>query len=93
MYAIIISKQKYAIVFICFIFCMKQALPRYTLAHERAVYKTVAVVADTKKIVQTLDVTSLGELRAMHKPDVDIEDLLAAIIMICKKFQNFSHNR
>ncbi|XP_072166084.1 uncharacterized protein [Diadema setosum] len=63
---------------------LKQALPRYTLAHERAVYKTVAVVADTKKVVQTLDVTSLGELRAMQKPDVDIEDLMAAIIMILK---------
>eukprot|EP00057_Strongylocentrotus_purpuratus_P006394 XP_011660868.1 PREDICTED: dynein beta chain, flagellar outer arm [Strongylocentrotus purpuratus] len=63
---------------------LKQALPKYALAHERAVYKTVAVVADTKKVVQTLDVTSLGELRGMHKPDVDIEDLLASIIMILK---------
>ncbi len=61
-----------------------QALPQYTLAHERAVYKAVSIVADTKKIVKELNIASLGELRAMQKPDVDIEDLMAAIIMICK---------
>ncbi|XP_033103095.1 dynein heavy chain 9, axonemal-like [Anneissia japonica] len=63
---------------------LKQALPQYSLAHERAVYKTVAVVADTKKIVENIDTNSLQELRAMQKPDVDIEDLMAAIIMILK---------
>ena len=61
-----------------------QALPQYSLAHARAVYKTVAVVQDTKKVVQELDINSLGELRGMQKPDVDIEDLMASIIMICK---------
>ncbi|XP_022099208.1 dynein beta chain, ciliary-like [Acanthaster planci] len=63
---------------------LKKALPQYTLAHARAVYKTVAVVQDTKKIVQELDINSLGELRGMQKPDVDIEDLMASIIMILK---------
>ena len=59
-----------------------KALPQYTLAHARAVYKTAAVVQDTKTIVQELDINSLGELRGMQKPDVDIEDLMASIIMI-----------
>ncbi|XP_071959570.1 uncharacterized protein [Antedon mediterranea] len=63
---------------------LKQALPQYSLAHERAVYKTVAVVADTKKIVENIDINSLQELRAMQKPDVDIEDLMGSIIMILK---------
>ena len=61
-----------------------QALPQYTLAHERAVYKAVSIVADTKTIVKELDIASLGEMRGMQKPDVDIEDLMAAIIMICE---------
>ena len=54
------------------------------MAHERAVYKTVAIVADTKKVVQNINLESLAELRAMQKPVIDIEDLMAAIIMICK---------
>lgn len=61
-----------------------QVLPRYALAHEKAVFKTVAIVQDTKKVVEEMDLNSLGELRAMQKPDVDIEDLMAAIIMICE---------
>lgn len=31
-----------------------------------------------------LDKHSLGELRGMSKPPLDIEDLMAAVIMICK---------
>ncbi len=65
-----------------------QLLPEYSLAHERAVYKTVAIVADTKKIVQNINLESLSELRAMQKPVVDIEDLLAAVIVICKMSQS-----
>ena len=61
-----------------------QLLPEYQVAHERAVYKTVAIVADTKKIVHNINLESLAELRAMQKPIIDIEDLMAAIIMICK---------
>ena len=59
-----------------------QLLPEYQVAHERAVYKTVAIVADTKKIVQNINLESLAELRAMQKPSIEIEDLMAAIIMI-----------
>ena len=66
------------LVFIIFL----QLLPEYQVAHERAVYKTVAIVADTKKIVQNINLESLAELRAMQKPSIEIEDLMAAIIMI-----------
>ena len=59
-------------------------LPEYQVAHERAVFKAIAIVGDTKKIVQNMDIDSLSELRAMQKPSIDIEDLMAAIIMICK---------
>ena len=52
------------------------------MAHERAVYKAIAIVADTKKVVKVMDREKLAELRAMSKPSIDIEDLMAAIIMI-----------
>ena len=54
------------------------------MSHERAVYKTVAIVADTKKIVQNINMESLAELRSTNKPLIDVEDLMAAIIMICE---------
>lgn len=52
------------------------------MAHERAVFKAAAVVSDTKRVLKTLDQQGLTELRAMQKPDTEIEDLLAAIIII-----------
>ena len=61
-----------------------QLLPEYQVAHERAVYKAIAIVADTKKVVKQMDREKLAELRAMSKPSIDIEDLMAAIIMICE---------
>ena len=61
-----------------------QALPRYQIAHERAIFKASRIVKDTKQVVESLDTTSLAELRSMQKPDVDIEDLMGAIIMICE---------
>lgn len=59
-----------------------QLLPEYQVAHERAVYKAIAIVADTKKVVKLMDKDKLAELRGMSKPSIDIEDLMAAIIMI-----------
>ena len=64
-----------------FLLCY-QALPEYQIAHERAVFKAVAVVSDTKRVLKTLDGQGLAELRALQKPDNEIEDLLAAIIII-----------
>ena len=52
------------------------------MSHERAVYKTVAIVANTKKIVQSMNLSSLAELRAMFKPIIEIEELMTPIIMI-----------
>ena len=66
-----------------------QLLPEYQVAHERAVFKAIAIVGDTKKIVQDMNIESLSELRAMSKPIIDIEDLMAAIIMICKCISYF----
>ncbi|XP_070202269.1 uncharacterized protein [Littorina saxatilis] len=63
---------------------LKKLLPEYQVAHERAVYKAIAIVADTKKVVKVMDRDKLAELRAMSKPSIDIEDLMAAIIMILK---------
>ena len=53
------------------------------MAHERAVFKAIAIVADTKKIVQELDIDSLAELRSTQKAALEVEDLMAAVIMIC----------
>ena len=52
------------------------------MSHERAVYKTVAIVANTKKVVQNMDLTALAELRAMFKPIIEIEELMTPIIVI-----------
>ena len=61
-----------------------QRLPEYQVAHERAVYKAIAIVADTKKVVKLMDIDDLAELRGMQKPSLEIEDLMAAIIMLCE---------
>lgn len=62
-----------------------QILPEYQLAHERNVYKTVAVVANTKKLIQTINMDSLQELRSVQKPDTKMEDILSGIIIIRKQ--------
>ena len=58
-------------------------LPEYQVAHERAVYKTTAIIKDTKGIIQQMSLESLSELRSMQKPIIDVEELMAAIIIIC----------
>jgi len=63
---------------------VKAVLPRYEEAHERAVYKTVSIVADTKKVVQNMSLDALSELRSMQNPPTEVEQLLAAIIIILK---------
>lgn len=45
-------------------------------------FKAAAVVSDTKRVLKFLDGQGLAELRALQKPDNEIEDLLAAIIII-----------
>ncbi|KAK3108743.1 hypothetical protein FSP39_014630 [Pinctada imbricata] len=63
---------------------LKKLLPEYQVAHERAVYKAIAIVADTKKVIQNMDIEKLSELRGMNKPIIDIEELMMPIIMILK---------
>lgn len=54
------------------------------MAQERAVYKTAAIVKDTKGVIQQMSLDSLSELRSMQKPIIEVEELMAAIITICK---------
>ncbi|CAG5131868.1 unnamed protein product, partial [Candidula unifasciata] len=61
---------------------LEKRLPDYQAAHEKAVYKVIAIVADTKKVVKLINVADLAEMRALQKPTPDIEDLMAAIIML-----------
>ena len=61
-----------------------QALPKFKEAHERSVFKAAAVVSDVKRMLRLLDRKALGELRAIQKPDPEIEDILATIIIIRK---------
>eukprot|EP00795_Rhopilema_esculentum_P016198 gene16198-7569_t len=63
---------------------LERLLPRYQDAHERAVFKAAAMVKETKQILLELDQQGLSDLRSMQKPDSDIEDILAAIIIIVK---------
>ena len=50
-------------------------------------FKAAAVVSDVKRMLRVLDIKALGELRAIQKPDPEIEDILATIIII-RKFTN-----
>nr|XP_039248070.1 LOW QUALITY PROTEIN: dynein beta chain, ciliary-like [Styela clava] len=63
---------------------LKKSQPEYKHAHEKAVFKAAAIIADTKKVVKEIDSQGLQELRALQKPDNDVEDLMACIIMIVK---------
>jgi dynein heavy chain len=65
-------------------FLSEKILPEYQKAHERNVYKTVAIVANTKKLIQNINMTSLQELRSLQKPSTTVEDVLASVIIICK---------
>lgn len=57
-------------------------LPRYQDSHERAVFKAAAMVKETKHILAVLDQQGLSDLRSMQKPDSDVEDVLASVIII-----------
>ena len=59
-------------------------IPQYEEAHKRAVFKAAAIVKGTKKSLESLDDKDLSDIRSMQKPDSEIEDLLAAIIIIGK---------
>ena len=55
-------------------------------------FKAAAVVKETKEILAELEQQGLSDLRSMQKPDGDIEDVLAAIIIIGKSRQNLLYN-
>ncbi|KAM9320087.1 uncharacterized protein PAF06_004553 [Gastrophryne carolinensis] len=59
-------------------------LPQYQVALEKAEYKCSAILENIKDIVHSMDISALAELRSMQKPDVDIEELMASIIIILK---------
>ena len=61
----------------------EKILLEFQSAHERNVYKTVAIVGGTKKLIQNMNMESLQELRSIQKPESVVEDTLAAVIMIC----------
>lgn len=42
----------------------------------------MAIVANTKKLIQNINMNSLQELRGIQKPEPKMEDILAAVIMI-----------
>ncbi|EDV28903.1 uncharacterized protein TRIADDRAFT_19158, partial [Trichoplax adhaerens] len=63
---------------------LKKNLPEYQVAFEKAEFKARAIVTETKKLLNDVDTTSLSELRALQKPEPEVEDLLAAVIMIVK---------
>ena len=43
---------------------LRKALPEYELAHEKAVFKAAAIVADTKYIVKNIDVNVRYNLKS-----------------------------
>ncbi|XP_018102433.1 dynein beta chain, flagellar outer arm [Xenopus laevis] len=62
----------------------QRLLPEYQAALEKAQYKCYALLEYIKELVKDMNIKELGELRAMQKPDVDIEELMASIIIILK---------
>ncbi|KAE8625049.1 hypothetical protein XENTR_v10006145 [Xenopus tropicalis] len=62
----------------------QRLLPEYQVALEKAQYKCNALLEYIKELVNNMNIRELGELRAMQKPDVDIEELMASIIIILK---------
>ncbi|XP_052830107.1 dynein beta chain, ciliary [Octopus bimaculoides] len=63
---------------------LRKLLPEFQVAHQRAVFKTVQIVVDTKKLVESLNIEELGQLKVMPKPVQEIVDIFAAIIIIVK---------
>lgn len=67
---------------------LKRLLPEYQLMEEKNLYKCLAIATDARKLIETIDMKSLQELRAITKPEQGVEDTLAAVIMICKFDEN-----
>jgi hypothetical protein len=63
---------------------LKRILPEHQLAHERNLFKSVAILATTRKLIQNINMDSLQELRVIQKPTIKMEDTLAAVIIILK---------
>ncbi|CAF5003340.1 unnamed protein product, partial [Rotaria sp. Silwood1] len=63
---------------------LKRLLPEYELTQEKNLYKCLAIATDARKLIETLDMISLQELRSITKPEQTVEDTLAAVIMILK---------
>ncbi|CAF4014418.1 unnamed protein product, partial [Rotaria sordida] len=63
---------------------LKRLLPEYELTQEKNLYKCLAIATDARKLIETLDMKSLQELRSITKPEQSLEDTIAAVIMILK---------
>jgi hypothetical protein len=62
---------------------LKRLLPEYELTQEKNLYKCLAIATDARKLIESLDMKSLQELRSITKAEQPVEDTLAAVIMIC----------
>ncbi|CAF0871195.1 unnamed protein product, partial [Didymodactylos carnosus] len=63
---------------------LKRLLPEYQLTQEKNIYKMLATATDARKLMQNIDMNSLQELRSIQKPEQQLEDILASVIMILK---------
>ncbi|CAF3502703.1 unnamed protein product [Rotaria socialis] len=63
---------------------LKRLLPEYELTQEKNLYKCLAIATDARKLIESLDMKSLQELRSITKAEQPVEDTLAAVIMILK---------
>ena len=61
-----------------------QVVPDYQHAFELALEEKRAVVQANQSVVTSLDRDALSELRALHKPSVETERLLEAVITVVK---------
>ena len=69
---------------------LKRLLPEYEYAQEKNLYKSLAIATDARKLIESLDINALQELRSLSQVETAVEETFAAVIMIRKFFSLLS---
>ncbi|CAF3862647.1 unnamed protein product [Adineta steineri] len=63
---------------------LQRLVPEYELTQEKNLCKRLSITTDARKLIKTVDMKSVQELRFVTKAEKPVEDTLAAITMILK---------
>ena len=61
---------------------LKRLLPEYEYAQEKNLYKSLAIATDARKLIESLDIVALQELRSLSEVETPVEETFAAVISI-----------